>query len=80
MPAPAAATKIAALRSAWAAGDRIAALRIAARFPRLGDDREVITRGWAAHTNPAFYAELGRDPASLVDAALAAVAARYGLA
>jgi hypothetical protein len=72
-------TKLAKLRAAYAAGDHVGALRIAAKFPRLGGHREAITRGWAAHTNPAFYRELGHDPAALIAAGIAATVERYGL-
>lgn len=72
-------TKLSALRAAWDSGDRLAALRIAAKFPRLGEHADAIRRGWDAHNRPAFYRQMKRDPDTLVAAALAAVAARYGL-
>lgn len=72
-------SKLARLRAAWDAGNRLEALRIAARFPRLGAERETITRGWAAYTNPGFYREMGRDPEALIAAAFDALAARYEL-
>lgn len=72
--------KIDLLRQAYAAGDKIGALRIAAKFPQLGSEKAVITRAWAAHTNPAFYAQMGKDPAALISAGLAAMADKYKLA
>jgi hypothetical protein len=72
-------TKLSKVRALLAAGDETAALRIVARFPRLGAEKEVITRGWAAHQNPDFYTALGFDPAELVRLAIAAVREKYGL-
>ncbi len=67
------------LRAAWAAGDRIGALRIAARFFDRSDDTVAFKRGMAAHNNPEFYRQLGRDPEQIVGDALAVLAARFGL-
>lgn len=72
-------TKISALRDAWARGDRLAALRIAARFPRLGDDKAAITRGHDALVHPDFHRQLGRDPDALVSDALESLRRRYSL-
>jgi hypothetical protein len=72
-------TKIARLRAAMAAGDTAGALRIAARFPRLGAERERIQRGWAAVGAPDFYAALGFDPDALVADAADALRERYGI-
>lgn len=60
-----------------AAGDWTDALRIAARFPRLGEHKEVITRAWAALTNRAVYEQMGHDVDSLVSAGVAALKTRY---
>ena len=70
-------TKLSKLRTAMAANDWHAALRIAARFQRLGEHTEPITRAWAAMTNRAFYEQLGHDPDSLVSAGIAALKSRY---
>lgn len=72
-------TKLSKLKKLMAYGDHRAALRLAAGWPRLGDHKEAITRGWAALSNPGFYRELGRDPEALVAAGLAAIRERYGL-
>jgi len=72
-------TKIARLRAAMAAGDVAGALRIAARFPRLGAERERIQRGWMAVSRPEFVRELGRDPDALVADAANALRERYGI-
>lgn len=72
-------TKLSKLKAAWHAGDQIGALRIAARFPVLGDAKKAITQAWAAVQNPAFYRQLGHDPEQLVSEGLEAMAARYEL-
>lgn len=53
------------------------ALRIAARYPRLGAHREAITRGHQAATRPDFYRQLGQDPEARVAAGIAALKERY---
>lgn len=72
-------TKLSQIRDALARGDEIAAVRIAARFPRLGDEKDVIERGWQAHTRPDFVREIGRDPAADFTAAVAAIKSKYNL-
>lgn len=69
--------KIDVLHGYMAAGDWVAALRLAARFPRLGEHKDAITRGWAALQNPTFYKEIGKDPDALVAAGVAALKERY---
>lgn len=74
-------TKLSQLKALWAAGDKPAALKLAAKWPRLGraTTADAIRRGHAALTNPAFYADLGADVPTLVEAAYAALAERYDL-
>lgn len=72
-------TKLAQIRRFYALGDTLSVLRIAARFPRLGEHRDAITKGWAAHQNPDFYRQLGVDPEPLVCEALLAIKQRYKL-
>jgi hypothetical protein len=57
--------KIELLREAWAAGDKIAALRIASRFFDRSPETKLFQRGWDAHSNPGFYCQLGRDPEAI---------------
>ena len=71
-------SKTDAIRDHMAAGDQLAALRIASRFFDRGADADVFKRGWGAHTNPSFYRQIGRDPEALVTAALQRLAARFG--
>ena len=72
-------SKLAALRAAWAAGDHRTALKLAAAFPRLGKQKDVITAAHAAAANPRTYREMNKDPDALYAAGLAAVADKYGL-
>lgn len=72
-------TKLSQIRDALAAGRGRDALRIAARFPQLGEHKERITKGWAAATRPEFYRELGLDPVALEQDGIAAIRERYNL-
>ncbi len=67
------------LREHWAANNYRKALRLAASWPRLGDQKDAIQKGWAADSNPAFYSELGHNPEALFATGLRAVAERYEL-
>lgn len=61
-------TKIVKLRAAAAKGDWALALRIAARFPELGEHKAAIQRAHEAHANARFYRSLGKDPDALIPA------------
>jgi hypothetical protein len=67
------------IRDAWAAGDQVGALRIAARFFDRSVDTKAFKRGMAAHNHPSFYIQLGLEPAEIVSDALAALARRFDL-
>ena len=70
-------TKLSQLKGLMQVGDWNAALRLAARFQDLGEQKERITRAWAAIQNPAFYKEIGKDPAALRAAGIEALKERY---
>lgn len=72
-------SKLDQIRGAWAAGDRIAALRIASRFGDRSPETQVFKRGWDAHSNPDFYRQIGKDPAGIVAMGLDALAAKFKL-
>ena len=72
-------TKVDKIRSAWAAGDRIAALRIAARFFDRSAATKAFKRGMDAHNNPQFYRQLGKDPELLLRTALELLAYKFSL-
>ena len=67
------------IRLAWASGDRIPALRIAARFFDRSVETKKFKRGMAAYNNPDFYRQLGEDPDRIVADALDALAHKFGL-
>lgn len=71
--------KLDQLREAWAAGDKLGALRIASRFGDRSPETLAFKRGWDAHCNPGFYRQIGRRPEELTAAALAAMARKYRL-
>jgi len=72
-------TKLAKVKAALARGDEIGALRITAKFPRLGEEKEIITRAWAAHQSPGLYRQMGKDPAELFRLGIEAIKRRYKL-
>ncbi len=72
-------TKLSRLLELMADGDNRAALKLAASFPRLGNHKEPITRGWAAIQSPDFYRQIGKDPDALVVAGVEAIRERYDL-
>lgn len=67
------------LKQLWASGNRLGALKLAAKWPRLGAHKDAIQQGWAAASNPRFYRQLGKDPGRLVAAGIAALKDRYNL-
>lgn len=70
-------TKLSKLVACAAANDWQGALRIAARFQDLGDERTAIKRAHEVHANPDFYRQLGNDPEALIAAGIAALKRRY---
>jgi hypothetical protein len=59
------------IQAAWAAGDQIGALRIAAQFFDRSNETMIFKRGMDANNHPGFYRQLGKVPQELVAAALA---------
>jgi hypothetical protein len=72
-------SKISKVRSAWAAGDGIGALRIAARFFDRSEDTISFKRGMAAHNHPNFYRQVGKVPEQILAEALENLAQRFKL-
>lgn len=70
-------TKLSAVQAAMAAGDWQRAIALAARFPRLGDEREAILDAHTAWTNPGFVRGLRKDPEALKAAGAAALRHKY---
>jgi hypothetical protein len=73
------ASKTDQIRAAWAVGDRLGALRIAARFFDRSDVTKTFKRGLDANNHPKFYRQLGKDPDQLTARALEALAKRFKL-
>ncbi len=72
------ASRLSQLKDAMRAGDWELALRIAARFPRLGTHKVAIVRGHEAYTNARFYRQVGLDPEALKELGKQALKRRYG--
>jgi len=63
--------------SPWSLGAFLPTL--AARFFDRSADTVAFKRGMAAHNNPEFYRQLGKEPEQIVGDALAVLAKRFGL-
>ena len=63
-------SKCSKIREAWASGDRIDALRIAARFFDRSMETKIFKRGMDAHNHPEFYRQLHQDPDQITAGAL----------
>ena len=70
--------KVDALLAAMAAGHWPKAIKMAARWPKLGEQREAIKAASAALLSPDFYRGLGQDPEAMIAAGIEALKARYG--
>jgi len=70
-------TKLAQLKALMAADDWRGALKLAASFPRLGDDAVQISRGWEAYARPEFYRQIGYDIDRLKSDGRAALRRRF---
>lgn len=70
--------KLDAVKAAMAREDWPEAIRLAAKFPRLGAQATAIMRAHEALARPAFQRQLGREPSELIEAGIAALRERYG--
>ena len=70
-------TKLSFVIEAMNAGDWREALRLAAKFPQLGEQAKAIRDGNEAFVRPDFYRQIHKDPAALIEAGKAALIARY---
>lgn len=70
--------KIEQLRAFMVAGDWRAAIKLAASFPQLGEEKAAILRGWESFVRPEFQRAIGKDPDALISEARAALVRRYG--
>lgn len=69
--------KVDALVSYMKAGEWGKAIAMAAKWPRLGEERIAIQTAASAQLSPEFYRQLGRNPEALVDEGKAALLRRY---
>jgi hypothetical protein len=69
--------KIDTLRQLIAAGDWRGAFALAAKFPRLGAERNAILDAHEAFTRPAFLLQLRKDPAAIIEAGKATLLEKY---
>lgn len=72
-------TKLEKLKEAFLRGDKIEALRIAAKFPNLGEEADVIRSAWDANQNNSFYKQIGKDPYAMIEAGFNAIAKKYSI-
>jgi hypothetical protein len=72
-------TKISVLRGLIDAGRLDEAVKFAGKFPRLGDEKVVITRAREALIRPEFFRALGRDVDAIVAAGRVAVVRKYSI-
>ena len=72
-------SKCSKILEAWAYGDHIGALRIAARFFDRSEDTQIFKRGMDAHNHPDFYRQLRQDPDQITAAALRLLARKFNL-
>lgn len=70
--------KVEQLKELMTAGEWSKALSLAAKFPRLGEQKERISIAYAATRNPLFYSQIGKNPATLIDEGIAALRERFG--
>ena len=69
--------KIDQLSALMRSGDWNAAIKFAAKFPRLDKHREPILSASSALLSPDFYRSMGRDVDAIVAAGVAALKDRY---
>jgi hypothetical protein len=72
-------TKLSKLEAAATAADWPLALRIAAKFPRLGEHKAAIVRAHEAYENARFYRQIGKNPDALIESGIKALRERYSL-
>jgi hypothetical protein len=70
-------TKLSQLMAIIEAGEWLAAIKFAAKFPDLGSERDSILRAKDAIHNPDFYRQIKRDPAALIEEGKAALVRKY---
>jgi hypothetical protein len=70
-------TKTAQIAAHLKSGEPMKALRLASRFFDRGEDTALFKEAWDATQNRTFYAQIGKDPDALFEAACARLRARF---
>jgi len=70
--------KLDAVLAAMASNDWPLAIRLSAKFPRLGQQKKAIMRANEAIQRPDFQRQLGRIPEELIQAGKVALIERFG--
>ena len=71
-------TKLSEVKKCLAQNDLQGALRIAAKFQKLGEHKAQIVRAHEAFVRPAFYKQLGKNIEETKEAGRLALIARFG--
>jgi len=71
--------KIDILRNLMIAGEWEKAIKMAAKFPRLGNGKEAIQRAAGCINNPGFFEQLGHDITECIAAGRKAIEDDYGV-
>lgn len=71
-------TKLSIVKAHMARNEWQDALRLAAKFPQLGNERNAVLSAHGAYTNPRFYIQIGKDIEQLKAAGRAALIHRFG--
>lgn len=69
--------KIDTLKALMAADEWNKAIKFAAKFPRLGAERDAILSASSALLSPGLYRGMGRDVDAIVNAGISALMSRY---
>jgi len=72
-------TKLDTLKAAYNAGDFAKALRIAAKFPQLGSERNAILDAHLAITNPRWVVGIGKDVNACIAGGVEALRTKYSI-
>ncbi len=72
-------TKLSAVKAHMRNGQWQNAIRLAAKFPRLGTQRDAILGAHTAYTNPGFVTQIKKDPEALKSEGQKALIDRFGL-
>ena len=71
-------TKLEQVKQAYATGNYKDALKIAAKFPQLGNERKAITLANECFSNPRFYKQVGVNIDQAIADGVKTLGAKYG--